>query len=108
MIGAGFIKLTQVILLISLGKKIGSMTLVATGKDARNDAMVAFLIGLSYLISPAVGYNVDPILTACVSLIIAISGIGIIKESVDALMGSTPDIDIIKTSMTPLCRIKSY
>lgn len=96
MIGAGFIKLTQVILLISLGKKIGSMTFVATGKDARNDAMVAFLIGLSYLISPAVGYNVDPILTACVSLIIAISGIGIIKESVDALMGSTPDIDIIK------------
>lgn len=102
MMAAGFIKLSQVILLISLGNKIGSMTLIATGKDARNDAIVAFLIGLSYLISPAVGYDIDPMLTACVSLIIAISGIGIIKESTNALMGSTPDIEVIRRFKTTI------
>lgn len=96
MIGAGFIKLTQVLLLISLGKKIGSMTLIATGKDARNDSMVAFMIGLSYLISPAIRYDIDPILTACVSLLIAFSGFGIIKDSSDALMGANPDVSVIK------------
>lgn len=96
MIGAGFIKLSQVLLLINLGKKIGSMTLIATGKDARNDSMVAFLIGLSYLISPAIHYDIDPILTSCVSLLIAFSGFGIIKDSSDALMGAAPDENVIK------------
>lgn len=96
MIGAGFVKLSQVILLINLGKRISSMTLIATGKDARNDAIVAFLIGISYLVSPAVRYDVDPILTAVVSLFIAFSGFGIIKESSDALMGANPDVGIIQ------------
>lgn len=96
MIAAGFVKLSQFLLLTSLGKKIDSMTLKATGKDARNDSVVSFVIGLSYLISPAVGYDIDPILTACVSLFVAFSGFGIIKESADALMGATPSVDTIK------------
>lgn len=89
------IKLSQNLLLTGLAEKTSSMTLMATGKDARNDSIVSGVIALSLLLSYPIGYDIDPITAICVSVIVCFSGLSIIKSSVTAILGTTPDRKII-------------
>lgn len=90
------IKLSQYFLLTGLAKKTTSMTLMATGKDARNDSMVSAMIAFSLLLSFPIGWDIDPLTAIAVSLLVCFSGIGIIKEAASAILGVTPPKNIIK------------
>lgn len=90
------IKLSQFFLLTGLAKRTTSMTLMATGQDARNDSMVSAVIAISLLLSFPIGWDIDPITAIAVSVLVCFSGIGIIKEAASAILGVTPPKEIIR------------
>lgn len=85
------IKLSQFLLLTGLAKKTESMTLMATGTDARNDSMVSLAIAISLLLSFPIGFNVDPITAILVSALVCFSGFMIANEAASAILGKAPD-----------------
>lgn len=91
------IKLSQYFLLTGLAKRSTSMTLEATGKDARNDSIVSMVIAASLLLSAPIGWDIDPITAIGVSLLVCLSGISIIREAASAILGTTPSNRIIKS-----------
>jgi len=97
MIMAFILKLTQYILLTDIGRRVSSMSLVATGKDARNDSLVSLMIAFSLILSPLISFNVDSITSILVSIIVFFSGINIAKEAADALLGVMPSKETIET-----------
>lgn len=80
-----------------LGKKINSDTLFATAQDSRNDAIATVVIILSAVCSSFVPayINLDAIMGALVGLFIIYSGVGVIKETVDKLLGEPPEEKLI-------------
>jgi cation diffusion facilitator family transporter len=80
----------------TIGKKIQSSTIVATGVDALND--VAILIGviLSLLISQFLHVTVDGYIGAIVAIFIIFSGVSFIKDTIDPLLGKVPDPYLVK------------
>lgn len=95
MIFATIVKITQHILLTNIGNTISSMALIATGKDARNDSMVSFMIALSLILSPLIDYNVDVITSIIVSVIVCLSGFAIAREAADAILGKAPSKEMV-------------
>ena len=90
-----FVKLSQYFLLTGLAKESNSMTLMATGKDARNDSMVSGMIAVSLLLSYPLKFDIDPITAIGVSLLVCLSGLGIIKEASSAIMGTLPPKSVV-------------
>jgi cation diffusion facilitator family transporter len=87
----------------SLGKIINSATLEASGADALND--VAILGGV--IISLAAGYafkvDIDGYVGLVVAVFILLSGLSLVKETLNPLLGQAPDPELvkeIKTSVT--------
>ncbi|NMM64930.1 cation transporter [Clostridium sp. P21] len=79
----------------SLGKMINSSTLEATGRDALND--VAILSGV--IISLAFAYifkvNIDGYVSMIIAIFIMLSGISLIKETINPLLGEAPDPELV-------------
>ena len=84
-------KLSQAFLYFSLGKRIDSMPLKALGKDARNDVITTVFVIIGMLITYFSTYNLDCFFTLVVAVFVCLSGIGIMKEAVSALIGEEPD-----------------
>lgn len=84
-------KLSQAFLYFSLGKRIDSMPLKALGKDARNDVITTIFVIIGLLITYFSTYNLDCFFTLVVAVFVTLSGVGIMKEAVSALIGQEPD-----------------
>lgn len=84
-------KLSQAFLYFSLGKRIDSMPLKALGKDARNDVITTIFVIIGLLITYFSTYNFDCFFTLVVAVFVTLSGVGIMKEAVSALIGQEPD-----------------
>lgn len=93
---SALVKFSQYKLMVGLGRKTSSMTMVSTGKDARNDSLVSALIALSLLISYPLNFNVDPIAAIVVSAFVMLSGVSILNEASSAIMGKTPPLTTVK------------
>ena len=85
------IKFLQSYVYFSLGKKIDSMQLAALGKDARNDVISTTLVILGIVISWFTHYDIDFIFTLIVATLVIFSGIGIMREAIDVLIGKKPE-----------------
>lgn len=84
-------KLWQSMFNRKIGKLIDSLALEATACDSRNDVIstLVILIGnICIFFLGDVGFSIDGILGILVSLFIIISGIKLIKETIDPLLGS--------------------
>lgn len=91
------IKLFQAFVYFYLGKKIDSIALKASGSDARNDCLSTLMILVGVFISYYTGFTyIDGILAIVVSLFIFYSGIKILKETADVLIGEKPSDEVIK------------
>lgn len=90
------VKLSQFLLLSSLGRRASSMTMQATGKDARNDSVVSLMIALSLLLGFALRFNVDPIAALIVGLFVALSGVTILKDASGAILGRNPPMATVR------------
>jgi cation diffusion facilitator family transporter len=79
-----------------LGKLIDSSALEASGADALNDVFILFGVIISLLITKFIGINVDGYIGIIVAGIIIFSGISLIKETLDPLLGEAPDPKLVR------------
>jgi len=91
LIASILIKLWQARFNMKMGEAIDSATLKATGADSRNDVISTAAVLVSLLIGKATGYQLDGFMGVLVALFIIWSGISLIKETSDPLLGLAPD-----------------
>ena len=78
-----------------LGKKINSSIMLATAKDSANDVIATTATIVALVASIWTDAPIDGIMGIVVSLFILISGFGIIKETVDELLGQPADEELV-------------
>lgn len=79
-----------------LGKRIDSKVLQATATDSMGDAITTSVTVLSILFWKITGVNIDGIVGLVVSGIVIWAGIGIAKDTVEALIGPAIDPEIFR------------
>ncbi|MBQ0083862.1 MAG: cation diffusion facilitator family transporter [Clostridiales bacterium] len=81
----------------NLGKRINSETLFATAQDCINDSIATTVILVSVVVSKlfTVSFNLDAVMGIGVSLFILYSGIKSAKETLDTILGTAPEQEII-------------
>ena len=90
------IKVWQAMFNISIGKKINSSALIATGTDSRNDVISTSAVLVSLIVGAITGIQLDGIMGCLVALFIIWSGIQLIRETVSPLLGEAPDEDLVR------------
>ena len=78
-----------------IGKKINSQTLLATAQDSRNDVFSTSAVLAALLINFLFNINIDGLIGLGVSFFILYSGFGLIKETLDPLLGNAPDKEFV-------------
>lgn len=89
------IKIWQACFNISAGRRIDSMTLIATGADSRNDVIATSAVLLSLIIGEIFKIQIDGYMGVLVALFIVWSGIGLVKETVSPLLGEAPNPEMV-------------
>ncbi len=79
-----------------LGKKINSSVMLATAKDSLNDVIATSATIVALVASIWTKAPVDGIMGLVVSVFILISGFGIIRETVDELLGQPADEELVE------------
>lgn len=75
----------------NLGKKIHSQTLLTTAADSRNDVISTSAVLLAAVLSYMTEIELDGYMGVLVALFILYSGVGLIRETLDPLLGKAPD-----------------
>lgn len=99
------IKLWQSLFYRAVGKRIGSQTLLATAADSRNDVVSTLAILLGAAISLLTGLHLDGYIGLLVAVFITVSGIRLIIETANPLLGMAPDAGLVKAIHD---KIRSY
>ena len=79
-----------------LGERIESETLLATAQDSKNDVIATAAVLASAIITRVTGIELDGWMGLAVGLYIGRSGIQLIKDTVDPLLGSAPDPRLVE------------
>lgn len=79
-----------------LGKMINSPALIAAGTDALNDVAILSGVILSLIVSTFGHITIDGYVGVIVAVFIIISGISLIKETINPLLGEAPDPKLVK------------
>lgn len=79
-----------------LGNKINSGIMLATAKDSMNDVIATCATIIALMASVCTKAPVDGVMGILVSLFILISGFGIIRETVDELLGQPADEELVE------------
>ena len=88
-------KIWQALFNISIGKKINSLTLMATGADSRNDVISTTVVLISILVGEFAGITIDGYMGCFVALFIIWSGISLVRETISPLLGEAPDDELV-------------
>ena len=91
LVGSILVKLWMAFFNRSIGRKIDSETLLATAIDSRNDVITTTAVLAASLISHFTDLYLDGIMGILVALFILYSGVGLIKDTLDPLLGKAPD-----------------
>ncbi|WP_051652284.1 cation diffusion facilitator family transporter [Mitsuokella jalaludinii] len=78
------------------GEKVNSGSLVASGADAMFDAVLSFLVLVSAIIFLATGISLEAYVGALISVFIIKSGIDMIRDTLDEILGKRTDKAISK------------
>ena len=79
----------------ALGERIDSETLIATAQDSKNDVIATAAVLVSAIVAQMTGIELDGVAGLAVGLYIGWSGIQLIKDTVDPLLGSAPDPHLV-------------
>lgn len=90
------IKLWMMLFNRKIGIKIESQTLIATAADSRNDVISTGAVMTAALVSRFTDLELDGYMGICVAVFILISGYGLIKDTMDPVLGKAPDPDMVK------------
>ncbi len=88
-----------------LGKAIKSNALIATSQDSRNDVIATLAVLLAAIVSEFTNLELDGWIGMGVAIFILISGFGLIKSTIDPMLGRAPDKEFVKKIRD---RIMSY
>ncbi|QNO18654.1 cation diffusion facilitator family transporter [Caproicibacterium amylolyticum] len=88
-------KLWQSLFYRNIGRRIESGTLFATAADSRNDVIATSVILLGMIITTTTGFNLDGFMGLAVAILIIVTGIKLIKETSDPLLGQAPDKEMV-------------
>ena len=91
------VKLWQSRFYVAVGKHIDSTTLIATASDSRNDVLSTSAVLLGALITRLTSVNLDGWLGCAVAIFIIKSGICLVIETADPLLGLAPDPKLTKS-----------
>ena len=91
------IKLWQSFFYRSVGKHIDSTALIATASDSRNDVISTAAVLVGALISKYSGINLDGWFGLAVAGFIVKSGIGLVIETADPLLGTPPTGEFVSS-----------
>ena len=80
----------------TLGKTIQSAALEATAADSRNDVISTLAVLLAGICSMIWGWKIDGYVGLAVAVFILYSGIGIVKDTIDPLLGAAPDPELTR------------
>ena len=78
------------------GRLINSQTLIATATDSRNDVIATAAVLAASLISYFTGVQLDGYMGVAVSLFILYSGVMLIRDTLDPLLGKAPDRELVE------------
>ena len=88
------VKLWMAVFNRAIGRRIGSSTLQATATDSRNDVISTAAVLAALALGQATHLVLDGWMGLAVALFILYSGIGLIKETVDPLLGEAPSEEL--------------
>lgn len=80
----------------TIGHKINSTPLLATGTDALGDVLVTSVVMVNIISNKFFGFHVDGIAGIIVSIFIIYSAYSLIKDTITDIIGASPDEDMIK------------
>ena len=90
------VKLWQCGFYITVGKHIESTALIAAASDSRNDVVTTFAVLVGALISKFTGVDLDGWFGCAVAGFIIWSGINLVIETSDPLLGEAPSPELVK------------
>lgn len=88
------LKLWMTVFNRNIGRRINSTTLQATSIDSRNDAIATSAVFLAMVVSGLSGVNLDGWMGLGVAGFIVYSGIGLIKDTLNPLLGEAPPAEL--------------
>ena len=80
----------------SVGKKVNSSALAASGKDAYYDSLLSTSVLLSALIFIAFGISLEAYVGILIAVFIAKAGLGLIFEALDDILGRRADNELVE------------
>lgn len=90
------LKLWMSVFNTKLGKSVNSSAMLATAKDSKSDVIATSATIIAIICSSFTSLPVDSIMGFIISLLILKSGIDIIRDTVDELLGKPVDPDLVK------------
>ncbi|MDD4769126.1 MAG: cation diffusion facilitator family transporter [Eubacteriales bacterium] len=99
------IKFWQALFYSRIGGLIKSTTIKATAVDSRNDVLATTAVLAAATISHFSGFNLDGYMGVVVALFILASGIKLVMETSDPLLGTAPKKELVQSIYT---KIHSY
>jgi cation diffusion facilitator family transporter len=96
MVFAILLKGSSALFTIATGQRIQSLPVIGAGTDNRNDVITSIIILCGMLLHHYTGLELDGYIGCLVSLFILWSGISLIQETVDQLLGAEPDPKLVK------------
>ena len=99
------IKFWQALFYSRIGGLIKSTTIKATAVDSRNDVLATAAVLAAATISHFSGFNLDGYMGVVVALFILASGVKLVMETSDPLLGTAPKTELVKSIYT---KIHSY
>lgn len=94
--GSILLKLWMALFDRKLGKKISSAALIAAAADSRSDVIATGAVLLACVVGRLTGLMIDGWAGLLVALFILWSGVGVVKDTVDPLLGAKPDEALVR------------
>ena len=86
-----------------VGRKVNSASLVASGIDALSDAVISVSVLLSAVVYLVWGVSLEAYVGVVISLFIIKAGVGILKETLDEILGKRVDRDFVEEVKQTVC-----
>ena len=81
----------------TVGRTIGSETLIATAADSRNDVLSTGAVLIATILCHLTGWNIlDGLMGVGVAVFILISGWGLVMDTLSPLLGESPSEDLVE------------
>lgn len=86
-------KLALMAFYLRIGRRIRSETLIAAAADSRNDVISTSAVLAALIIARFTSIDLDGVMTALVAVFVLFSGVGLIRDAMDPLLGKAPSAE---------------